>query len=77
MLRTIEKEYYISNIQEFIYYFDLENWFIENYNVSIEDWDYKIEDEIIIKRALQEFEGEYFLIFNPENTGSFSIYKLL
>ena len=76
MLHKVKKETQVDNIFKFLSEFDLEERFKKDYGLEkVEDWDFRITDDEIIKEYLGGMPNPYFVTFNPENTGSFTIYE--
>ena len=63
---------------EFVKGFKMETLFKKIYNKTIEEWNKNnfISDEEIISEILDKLPEKYLYIYNDDNLGSFSIFKI-
>ena len=72
------RNHYFIDAAEFIRYFKLEREFLKQYGHSISYWEKHcfIDDMEIISFFLNKMQNKFILLYDEDNTGSFSVLEL-
>jgi len=73
----IVREWFVSDIFDFLRTFGLEQRFLEDEGLeSLDDWDFPVPDEEIILRYLDEKPEKFVVFFDEHDEGDFWIAQI-